>query len=69
MVSVSPDVASSTNQGGWINKVGVWSPQDRHDWFATDPATEGDRLVRWRETRSIPIAGGFSTFLPCRNMP
>jgi pyruvate dehydrogenase E1 component len=50
MVSVSPDVASSTNQGGWINKVGVWSPQDRHDWFATDPATEGDRLVRWRET-------------------
>ncbi len=50
MVTVSPDVASSTNQGGWINKVGVWSPQDRHDWFATDPATEGDRLVRWRET-------------------
>jgi pyruvate dehydrogenase E1 component len=50
MVSVSPDVASSTNQGGWINKVGVWSPQDRHDWFATDPATDGDRLVRWRET-------------------
>ena len=50
MVTVSPDVASSTNQGGWINKVGVWTPQDRHDWFATDPATEGDRLVRWRET-------------------
>jgi pyruvate dehydrogenase E1 component len=50
IVTVSPDVASSTNQGGWINKVGVWSPQDRHDWFATDPATEGDRLVRWRET-------------------
>ena len=50
VVTVSPDVASSTNQGGWINKVGVWSPQDRHDWFATDPTTEGDRLVRWRET-------------------
>ena len=50
LVTVSPDVASSTNQGGWINKVGVWSPQDRHDWFATDPATDGDRLVRWRET-------------------
>ena len=49
LVTVSPDVASSTNQGGWINKVGVWSPQDRHDWFATDPATDGDRLVRWRE--------------------
>ena len=46
LVTVSPDVASSTNTGGWINKVGVWSPQDRHDWFAED----GDRLVRWRET-------------------
>jgi pyruvate dehydrogenase E1 component len=50
MVTVSPDVASSTNQGGWINKVGVWSPRDRHDWFASDPTTDGDRLVRWRET-------------------
>ena len=50
IVTVSPDVASSTNQGGWINKVGVWSPQDRHDWFAGDPSTDGDRLVRWRET-------------------
>ena len=50
VVTVSPDVASSTNQGGWINKVGIWSPQDRHDWFADDPATDSDRLVRWRET-------------------
>ena len=46
IVTVSPDVASSTNTGGWINKVGVWSPQDRHDWFASD---EG-RVLRWRET-------------------
>jgi pyruvate dehydrogenase E1 component len=46
IVTVSPDVASSTNTGGWINKVGVWSPQDRHDWFEED----GGRLVRWRET-------------------
>jgi pyruvate dehydrogenase E1 component len=50
VVTVSPDVASSTNQGGWINKVGIWSPQDRHDWFADDPTTDSDRLVRWRET-------------------
>ncbi|MFN2537350.1 MAG: pyruvate dehydrogenase [Mycobacteriales bacterium] len=50
LVTVSPDVASSTNQGGWINKVGIWSPQDRHDWFADDPSTDSDRLVRWRET-------------------
>ena len=48
VVTVSPDVASSTNTGGWINKVGVWSVQDRQDWFAED----GDRLVRWRETSS-----------------
>ena len=46
VVTVSPDVASSTNTGGWINKVGVWSPQDRHDWFADD----ADRTLRWRET-------------------
>ncbi|MFD2352260.1 hypothetical protein ACFSTC_27785 [Nonomuraea ferruginea] len=46
MVTVSPDVASSTNAGGWINRVGVWSPRERHDWFAED----GDRLIRWRES-------------------
>ncbi len=48
IVTVSPDVASSTNTGGWINKVGVWSVQDRQDWFAED---EG-RALRWRETSS-----------------
>src|SRR6185436_18010071 len=25
LVTVSPDVSTSTNLGGWINKVGVWS--------------------------------------------
>jgi pyruvate dehydrogenase E1 component len=50
IVTVSPDVASSTNTGGWINKVGVWSPTDRHDWFATGDGLPDDRLVRWRET-------------------
>ena len=25
IVTVSPDVSSSTNLGGWVNKVGVWS--------------------------------------------
>jgi len=50
VVTVSPDVASSTNTGGWINKVGVWSPQDRHDWFASSDGRPDDRLVRWRET-------------------
>jgi pyruvate dehydrogenase E1 component len=45
VVTVSPDVASSTNLGGWLNRIGVWSPGDRIDWFADDPNT----LVRWRE--------------------
>jgi pyruvate dehydrogenase E1 component len=46
VVTVSPDVASSTNLGGWINRTGVWHPGDRIDWFADDP----DTLVRWRES-------------------
>ncbi len=45
VVTCSPDVASSTNLGGWINKTGVWSVQERHDWFADD----ADRLLRWSE--------------------
>ena len=46
VVSVSPDVASSTNLGGWINRTGVWSVGDRIDWFADD----SDTLMRWRES-------------------
>lgn len=46
VVTVSPDVASSTNLGGWINRVGVWHPGERIDWFADDT----DTLVRWRES-------------------
>lgn len=46
VVTVSPDVASSTYLGGWINKVGIWSTRDRVDWFADDP----DTLLRWRES-------------------
>lgn len=45
VVTCSPDVASSTNLGGWINKTGVWSVEDRHDWFADDTA----RVLRWSE--------------------
>jgi pyruvate dehydrogenase E1 component len=47
VVTVSPDVASSTNLGGWINRVGVWHLGDRIDWFADD----SDTLVRWRQSR------------------
>ena len=45
IVTVSPDVASSTNLGGWINRVGIWSVGERIDWFADDRQT----LVKWRE--------------------
>lgn len=46
VVTCSPDVASSTNLGGWINKTGVWSVAERRDWFADD----GQRLLRWSES-------------------
>lgn len=45
VVTCSPDVASSTNLGGWINKTGVWSLGDRVDWFADDT----ERILRWKE--------------------
>jgi pyruvate dehydrogenase E1 component len=45
IVTVSPDVASSTNLGGWINRVGIWSIGDRVDWFSDDRQT----LVKWHE--------------------
>ena len=48
VVTVSPDVSSSTNLGGWINKVGVWSPTDRTDWFADDTET----ALHWRERQT-----------------
>ena len=45
VVTVSPDVASSTNLGGWLNRVGIWNMRERRDWFSDDPET----LVHWRE--------------------
>jgi pyruvate dehydrogenase E1 component len=45
VVTVSPDVSSTTNLAGWINKVGVWSAAERHDWFGDDAET----LMHWRE--------------------
>lgn len=46
IVTCSPDVASSTNLGGWINKTGVWSVTEHQDWFADD----AQRLLRWAES-------------------
>ncbi|MEV6621309.1 pyruvate dehydrogenase [Amycolatopsis sp. NPDC051106] len=45
VVTVSPDVSSTTNLGGWVNKVGVWSATERRDWFDDDPET----IMHWRE--------------------
>ena len=45
VVTVSPDVASSTNLGGWINKVGVWHEAEK------EPLPEESivRALRWEE--------------------
>jgi len=48
VVTVAPDVASSTNLGGWLNKAGVWSPVERRDWFADD----GETILHWDERPS-----------------
>ena len=45
VVTVSPDVASSTNLGGWINKVGVWARTEREPL----PEEEMPRALNWQE--------------------
>ena len=45
IVTVAPDVASSTNLGGWVNRAGVWSPSVKRDWFADDAET----ILHWDE--------------------
>ena len=46
VVTVSPDVASSTNLGGWINKAGVWNKTE------TEPLPEEGvpRALQWIES-------------------
>lgn len=43
LVTVSPDVSVSTNLGGFINKVGVWGPQEERVYDAME-----DSPLRWR---------------------
>lgn len=43
LVTVSADVATSTNLGGWINKVGVWNSTETPDPFSA----LGPRLIQW----------------------
>jgi len=45
VVTVAPDVASSTNLGGWVNRAGVWSPTEKRNWFADDAET----ILHWDE--------------------
>ena len=43
MVTTSPDVSVSTNLGGWINKMGVFSAELQADYLGDD------RLLRWKQ--------------------
>lgn len=45
VVTVSPDVSTTTNLAGWMNKVGIWSIEERRNWFADDAET----VMHWRE--------------------
>lgn len=43
LVTTAPDVATSTNLAGFINRTGVFSPTEKHTW-SPDP------LVKWTES-------------------
>ncbi|MFQ5830240.1 MAG: 1-deoxy-D-xylulose-5-phosphate synthase N-terminal domain-containing protein [Candidatus Methylomirabilia bacterium] len=47
IVTVSPDVATSTHLGGWINRRGVYSQQAMIDYFGRENIA---RPIRWRES-------------------
>jgi pyruvate dehydrogenase E1 component len=42
VVTLSPDVATSTHLAGWINKVGVFAPEAAQDFESA-----GQRMLRW----------------------
>jgi pyruvate dehydrogenase E1 component len=43
LVTLSPDVSVSTSLGGFINKTGVWGPEEEHVYDAMD-----DSPLKWR---------------------
>lgn len=45
LVSTAPDVATTTHLAGLVNRVGVFSPQERRNW-SQDP------MLRWEESPS-----------------
>src|SRR5206468_13031083 len=42
LVTTAPDVATSTNLAGFINKTGVFSPKEQRIWHE-------DRMLRWEQ--------------------
>jgi pyruvate dehydrogenase E1 component len=47
ILTASPDVAVSTNLGGWINRNGVYHPKGKTDFFALQQV---QRLLKWEES-------------------
>ncbi|WP_328339323.1 transketolase-like TK C-terminal-containing protein [Micromonospora sp. NBC_00421] len=43
LVTTAPDVATSTNLAGFLNKTGVFAPTERRSWSE-------DRMLRWTES-------------------
>ncbi|KWV32517.1 transketolase-like TK C-terminal-containing protein [Micromonospora rifamycinica] len=43
LVSTAPDVATSTNLAGFLNRTGVFAPTERRSWSE-------DRMLRWTES-------------------
>ncbi len=46
IVTASPDVSISTNLGGWINKMGVYSLEEKTDYFRQNNIPQ---LVNWKQ--------------------
>ncbi len=46
VVTISPDVASSTNLGGWINKAGVWAKRPHEEY----PEDQDRGVIQWDES-------------------
>jgi pyruvate dehydrogenase E1 component len=49
LVTVSPDVATSTNLGGWIHRMGVYSRRPTRNYFKEEGIS---LLIDWRESPS-----------------
>lgn len=48
IMTISPDVASSTNLGGWINKLEVWGHGEKEEL----PEVKGQSVLRWNVSKT-----------------